>query len=302
MPRDHSPPRVAYFTAGTVGAGHVVRGEALGRGLARASIDATLRVFAPPGPFRVGPPERRVNVAVKGDSDLDDPARAAQSALGRALRQWDPDLLIVDMFWAPIRHVLPTLRCPAWLLVRACPPVWMQGRGATRFDPGAWERIVEIEPLGLPHITHRLDPIVIANPDECQPPAALRARLGVPADHTLTVVSHAGKPGELSVFDPYRTPSEPGPHTTVSLDLHGGGWFPAAHWLQGADRIVCAAGYNSFWEAQWLGWDARTHFVALERSIDRQQLRLDVSRGRRPEHNGADTLARWVAARLDSPR
>jgi hypothetical protein len=47
--------RIAYVTGGTVGAGHLVRGVAVGRALGRAGIDATYRMFGPALPFPVAP-------------------------------------------------------------------------------------------------------------------------------------------------------------------------------------------------------------------------------------------------------
>ncbi len=296
MSSDSSDPRVAYFTAGTVGAGHAMRGEAIRRGLVRAGFTGRFRTFGPATSLALGPTDQREAVAIKGVEALADPARAADSELGRRLLAWAPTLLVVDMFWAPVRHLLPSLPCPKWLLVRACPAVWLHGRGDTRFDAHAWDRIIEIEPLDLPQATHRLDPIVVANRDECRPPQALRERLGVATGTELTVICHAGKPGEMEILR-RRAAAQADPRGHVaSLDLHGQGLFPAAHWVGAADRIVSGAGYNCFWEAQWLGWDARTTFVPLPRSIDRQQLRVDLFRGHRAPSNGADALAAWIQA------
>lgn len=298
MADERTEPRVAYFTAGTVGAGHVVRGEAVRRGLRRAGFEGAFRAFTPPSTFTVGPPEEREEVVVRGDPLLADPARALGSALGQRLRAWAPDLLVVDMFWAPVRHLLAHLPCPAWLLVRACPPVWLQGRGDVRFEPGAWDRIIEIEPLGLPVATHRLDPIVVVDPDEREPATALRQRLGVPARESLTVIVHAGEPGEM---DALRRAAEGSPTDhTLELDLHAAGPFPAAAWLGGADRIVAGAGYNTFWEAKWLGHGPRCTFLPFERTIDRQRLRVEVLGRHAPATNGANTLAGWILEALPS--
>lgn len=291
-------PRVAYFTAGTVGAGHEVRGEAILRALERVGFRGSWRAFAPPSPFALGLATGRETVVVQGDPALADPERAAASALGRALLGWAPDLLVVDMFWAPVRHLLARLSCPAWLLVRACPPVWLQGRGDVRFDAGAWERIVEIEPLNLSQATHRLDPIVIINPDECLPAPALHQQLGVSSSCSLTVVSHAGRLGELEVLQHVANERAEPNQTIVTLDLHRQGLFPAARWLGAAHRIIGGAGYNTFWEARWLGWSDRAVLIPFDRTIDRQRLRVEVLGDHRPKTNGADVMAQWILERI----
>ena len=70
--------------------------------------------------------------------------------------------------------------------------------------------------------------------------------------------------------------------------------FPLAEWLSGADAICTGAGYNSFWEARWLGYYNRTRFTAFGRHIDDQEWRLTECADYTPKENGADQLARWM--------
>ncbi|MGO8996917.1 MAG: hypothetical protein ACLQVI_26685 [Polyangiaceae bacterium] len=284
--------RVAYFTAGTVGAGHHVRGLAVRRALARASFQGELRTFGPPLPY---PGSHTASLAPQHELELDrvelsDPRRAPESELAHALRSFDPDLVLVDMFWAPVRFILPSLRAQAWLLVRKCPPVWFVGpNDAVRFDRSSFARVYAIEPgleVGLE--SREIEPIVIANPGECRPPDALRRRFGVPSGAKLDVVVHAGRAGE-------RARIEAGHDGARVLDLFGDdALFPAAEWLGGADTIACGAGYNSFWEARWLGYFGRTTFTPFERGIDDQAWRIRACSEHFMRENGADVLARAI--------
>jgi hypothetical protein len=286
--------KIAYFTGGTVGAGHLVRGIALGRGLARQGFAGPYRMFGPPLPFPAAR-ERPAYEAVEIQTDraLRDRHLAQTSDLARRLQAFAPDLLVVDLFWAPLTWVLPTLPCDAWLLVRTCPPVWLAGPREMPFDPDAFDRIVGIEPLDHPLLDEVIDPIVVANPDECRPPGALRERLGIPAGERLTVVAHAGERGEAAVLAEQAETLREG--RVVPLDLFDpAAPFPAAEWLSGADRIVCGGGYNAFWEARWLGYSPRTTFVPFRRTIDDQARRIAAFGDHAPEENGADVLARWI--------
>ncbi len=284
--------RVAFVTGGTVGAGHLVRGLALRRGLARAGFAGEYRMLGPALPFPLATAEAGYQpVEIKEDLRLREARQAAESDLARALLAFAPDLVVVDLFWAPLRWVLPHLAAEAWLLVRTCPAPWLSSRLGMPFAPEQYARIVAIEPIEHPEIGETIDPLVIANPEECRPPTALRERFGVPLEEPLQVVLHAGLPGELARLAP---PGEPA--HTLTLDLHGADpLFPACEWLGGADRIVCGAGYNSFWEAHWLGYAPRTRFVPFARSIDDQAARIERFSGHRPRENGADVLARWIA-------
>jgi hypothetical protein len=181
-----------------------------------------------------------------------------------------------------MRHVIARLAGEAWLLMRIAPRWFVPQRGdAIR---SRYARMLAIEPGADAVGAQRIDPIVCCNPDECLSPAALKEALRIPRFATLTVRMHAGKAGELE-----QLPSADG--RVVRWDgLRSARYFPAARWLGGADRIVAAAGYNTYWESVWLGYAARTAFTPFARTIDDQRLRCTAA-AERPRSNGADTIA-----------
>jgi hypothetical protein len=276
-----------------------VRGLALERGLARAGFAGRYRMFGPALPFPVAHSVDYTAVEIQGDLALRRAETARESELARALTAFAPDLVIVDLFWATIQRLLPALGCPAWLLVRSCPERWLVGPPALPFEAGLYERIFAIEPVEHTVVHEEIPPIVIANPDECQPPEALRARLGVPPGQPLFLALHAGERGELTELAREAAldleARGAGTSTVFELDLFAAeALFPAACWLGGADHVWSGAGYNAFWEAHWLGYAERTTFLPFARSIDHQRARVERHRGRRPEANGADVLAARV--------
>jgi hypothetical protein len=278
--------RVAFFTAGTLGAGHLVHGIAIGRALRRAGFTGEYRMFGPSTPFAQANRDDWQTVPIDAREVLR-PDRAPTTELALALHAYRPDRLVVDMFWAPLRFILPLPGCRTWLIVRSFPGVWFQGPAGVAFDETQYHRIVGIEPGLERRFDEVIDPIVVANPDECQPKGALRARLGIPAGQRLVVATHAGKVGEIGKM------GRDGPPPTA-FDLHqAGALFPLAEWLGDADEIHSGAGYNSFWEAHWLGWADRTTFHAFPRPMDNQAWRTTL-RGYRMRSNGADTLARML--------
>ena len=288
--------KIAFFTAGSVGAGHRVRGLAIARALTRAGFRGSYRTFGPARPFEAAlsglyGEERTEIVEIQNDPALRDPKLAASSELAERLRAFDPDLLIVDLFWGPLRWVLPHLACEAWLLVRLCPPIWLQGRSDLPFAPEQYRRRFAIEPIEHAHLNESLEPIVIANPEDCRPESEVRARFGVAEGEPLAFVVHAGERGEIAELERAAGPR------AIALDLHqSDAPFPAAEWLSAADRVTSAAGYNSFWEAQSLGYSERTTFLSFPRSIDDQARRIAEFRGIRPRTNGADSLAAKILA------
>ena len=280
--------RVAYFTAGTVGAGHLMRGVAIGRALRRAGVAADYRMFGPALPFPVATTLPYEPVAFT-EAEVRSPIQVRLSALARTLTGFAPDVLVADLYWAPLHHLLPLPGCATWLLVRSCPPAWFGGPPDTRWDATRFARVVGIEPVTHPAVREHIDPVVVCNPDEVRPRGALRARLDVAADARLTVVAHAGAPGEIEQLTAQAGDG------VVRCDLFDdAALFPLAEWLGDADAIVAGGGYNTFWESRWLGWHDRTTFVPFARQIDDQRWRVTACADVPMTANGADTLAEWV--------
>jgi hypothetical protein len=61
--------------------------------------------------------------------------------------------------------------------------------------------------------------------------------------------------------------------------------------------VATGAGYNSFWEARWLGYADRTTFTAFARPIDDQVWRVRECGAHTMRENGADALARAILGR-----
>ena len=288
--------RIAFFTAGTHGAGHRARGIALGRALGRAGYAGEYRMFGPakadaaPRDFPALPAAGWEDVEIDA-SRLGSPDLARATELARRLVAFAPDVLVVDMFWAPLRHILPIAGCEAWLLLRSMPDAWLDGPPGAKFDLMQFARIISIEPIASAAVTHVVDPVVVVNRDECRPRGALRARLGIAAGQRLVAVVHAGLPGETKDLVPTAKAGE----TVVTFDLRDpGAIFPLAEWIGDADEVCSFAGYNAYWEARWLGHAARTTFRTTQRRNDDQAWRIAKCGGFVMRENGADTIAGWL--------
>jgi len=118
----------------------------------------------------------------------------------------------------------------------------------------------------------------------------LRERLGVPREERLVAVVHAGIGGECERLLRLADMGTPCVFNLFREDA----LFPIAEWLPGADVILAGAGYNTFWEAHWLGYAERTRFTAFQRAMDNQEWRLATCAGTVMHANGADTLARAI--------
>lgn len=288
--------RVAYFTAGSHGAGHLVRGLALERALRRAGAAVEFRLFGPPSPF--AHVAGGLHEAVPIDAaELRVPERARASALARALAAWAPQLLVLDLFWVPLAFV--PLPCPTWLLLRSVPPWWLVGPKESRFDPARYERVFAIEPAPGLERFEVLPPVVVANRDEARPREALCALLDADPARPLHLVAHAGLPSDAATLEAL-APAAGAQVRRVDL-AQPGAPFPLAPWLVGLgpeDVLVAAPGYNTFWEAHWLGYAPRVRWVPIARTLDDAAWRAGSAPPAGWTENGADALARRLVARL----
>lgn len=274
--------KVAYVTAGTVGAGHFVRGAAIARAFARISAKIDYRIFGPKIDFPCVRSYPYFELALD-PQQLMHPENAQKSALANALEEFKPDLLLVDLFWAPLRYILPLPKTEAWLLLRKVPAEWLKGPAKAPFDREQYRRLIAIEPIAVEATTSTttIDPIVIANPDEARTTPQLEIKIAV---------LHAGDRGEIETFPEranakifdLRDPTAP---------------FPLVTALDRAELIISAAGYNSYWESRWFRRDAKTRFIPLKRRIDDQFWRVKTCASYEMRKNGADTLVEMILSR-----
>lgn len=293
--------KIAYFTGGSAGAGHTVRGLAIWRALERAGYRGKMRMFVPVEPFaglRPALAPISPTVCPIDPDEVLDPLKGPASTLGAELTDYAPDLLIVDLFWAPLLHIRPLLDCEAWLLVRSCPPIWLIGGPNAKFDSSQYTRVIGIEPMGHPQIREQIEPIVICNPDEARSRADLCEKWNVDQSTRIVAISHAGLRDEIDMLvDEYQAKEEHDDENTIVIqsDLRDEqAVFPFAVWLPAVDLVYCAAGYNSYWESQWMGYAEKTQLRVIDRRIDDPQRRIDAGRDYVMRENGADVLARSI--------
>ena len=293
--------KLAYFTGGTAGAGHLVRGLAIGQALNRAGYRGDMRMFIPTKPLaglREALAPFSPTVCPIDPEEVLDPLRGPRSEISAALIDYAPDLLIADMFWAPLLHILPLLNTESWLLVRSCPDIWLRGTQTTPFDSTQFTRIIGIEPLTNKEISEHIEPIVICNPDDAKTRAELCARWDIEGGTRVVAITHAGLRGEIDVLrsDYDETiGDEEDDSFIIESDLHDqNAVFPLAAWLPAVDQIHCAAGYNSYWESRWMNYAHKTRMRVIARKIDDPLSRVESGRSYRMRENGADVLARSI--------
>jgi hypothetical protein len=282
--------RIAYFTAGTHGAGHIVRGNAIGAALARQQIPHEFRIFSPDNRWNYLADVPVCPTQIQADL-LRDGRTADSSDVALALRAWQPDLLLIDLFWVPLSLV--ALPCPAWLLLRSVPSAWLVGPSEARFSPQRYERVFAIEPAPGLESFEAIPPIVYEKIWLPRTREELCDRLSLDVQKPLRLIVQAGLPSDDEMLQ-------------NEADRQGGGFVrvlpelltPASPWLQTLrddDRVIAGAGYNLYWESHYFGFLEHMHFVGLPRRIDDQAWRASLHQhATAPTQNGADVLASQI--------
>jgi hypothetical protein len=159
----------------------------------------------------------------------------------------------------------------------------------SRLRGAAFERVIEVEPTGCDQVTDRVPPVVVCNPDEVVPDLHSAPR------RLRVVIAHPDAPGEVEAAAD-AVPCSGATDIRVASLLDKQPVFPLAAHLHAADEVFCAAGYNSFWEARWMGYEHKTTFVSLRCAKGEHDARLKEL-GPMLE-NGADVLAWQIVERL----
>lgn len=100
---------------------------------------------------------------------LSDPLKAPECDTARALAEFAPDVLLVDIAWFDLRHILPLANTEVWLLLRWCHPETLRGPFNRVFNDAHYARIVGIEPILPFEVREHIEPVVVTNPEECLP-------------------------------------------------------------------------------------------------------------------------------------
>ncbi|MCX7024733.1 MAG: hypothetical protein NT080_08960 [Spirochaetes bacterium] len=289
--------RVVYFTSGITASGHIVRGIAVGLGLRRSGLACDFTILHPASPF--GELCSRMGLAHEAFEPEDESALLgkdhASSALYRAFMRLSPDVLVVDLHWAPLHAFIRELRCRKIFMCRQVHPRFFAfdlSTGPISFRPDDWDEIFAIEPWETPFPMRRIDPIVMRNPDEIPSREVAREKLGLPQTGNAFMLALNAHDGDFDAARKTYSYLEDEGWSSVYTTNYRDGLFPAVDWFNAVDLVVCGAGYNSFWESVFFGKE--TLYLPQNAVYEDAWLRLDGCLDYEFKENGADTLARII--------
>lgn len=281
-------PAVMYFTDGHIGTGHIATWCAINKSLEEVAQLTYVYGHCGFGHFS-NFPMQLLN----------------EREMRTEFRKLDPKLILVDQNLRAYHEMFGPTKLDLWVLVRATTEEWFRENVEQLLQEFPNARVIATEPCAWKFSEVTVNPIVLWDRSEMLPPDELRRKFGVPTGW-IGAVMHSGAPGE---FDELFDMPEVDEHLRncewiVKLnghDLSNPARTSGARYLSGASRIVCAAGYNAFWEANWLGYADRCMFVPLTgvRVIPEQEIRLAETPATFTMHeNGADQMAEKIYLKL----
>ncbi len=282
--------RVVYYTSAVTGIGRLIHGIAIGNALKRRGItcDYTMIHSSSRGHLAEGFDQRWVPVETEDDLA---PGRFLRSVLYKTISKLKPDILLVNHQWFMVHHFIRDLPGQKiYLSDQAFDDhftVPLPG-GPLVFDPARYDRVLAIEPFSSAVPMDRINPLIMKNRDEILSREEALSALGLDGagkvalysfsayeedyDRYLEKYSYLGKEYRLFYSSTVR-----------------GGLFPIIDYFNAFDLLVCGAGYNQVWEANY--FRKKAHFEALDVQYSDQRRRIRASESFTFVENGADQLA-----------
>ncbi|HAE23320.1 MAG TPA: hypothetical protein DCG47_13520 [Spirochaetaceae bacterium] len=291
--------KLLFYSGGTTGSGHIVKGLSIANAIRRAGLDWDYKILSVRTPF-AGLAERQ-GVAIE-TIDAEDEKRLGpelwrESALFKAIDAYNPDVLVVDLFWFALDSFIRELPCKKAILIRQVDPAFFAMRTAERalcFRPEDYDLAAAIEPgFNTPFASERLEPLVVRHRDEIMPAGRALRELGLDPDDQACFFGFNGNAWEgAEVWKSFDYLEGEG-WKVVRSNNREGGLFPAVDWFNAFGLLVVGAGYNAFWEARYFGKEA--FFAPFPRNFEDQYRRIRLCSSYVPKENGADQLIRRIA-------
>ncbi len=289
--------KILYYTTGATGSGHQVIGLSIANALRRRGVENKLTLLTSSPGFagladRMGMSHREV--PPENEAQLS-PEAYASSALYKAVVELNPDVLIVTMHWFMLASFIRELPCKKIFLCRQVDERFFTiplAEKSLAFCPEDYDLALSIEPFPTSLPLKQINPIVIRNRDEILPRKEALRKLGLTESGGHCLFAFNGKPGEFEETRKMYSYLEDEGNQMVYSTNYQGGLFPAVDYFNAFEMVICAAGYNAFWEAVYFQKEAI--FVPQQRLFENQSWRVEECQDYAFQRNGADELVELI--------
>lgn len=284
--------KIAFYTTGITGSGHIVKGISIANALKRKSVDCEYTIMHSSGFLNLCEKLKVYNIKIQPESENElSKGNYKSSKLYKTITSINPDILIVDLFWFMIHGFINELECKKIFLCRQVADHFFTiplKTGAISFRPEDYDEVIAIEPFSSKIPMRHINPMVIRNRDEILSRDEALKKLGLPKKGKKCLFAFNGKPEEYNQIKKQYSYLEDVGYNMVYSTNYEGGLFPAVDYFNAFDLIICGAGYNAFWEVMYFNKEAI--FVPVKRRFESQRRRIEECSGYTFEENGADQL------------
>jgi hypothetical protein len=287
--------KILYYTGGMSGSGHIVRGVAMGNALRRKKIECEYAILSGREFADLASGFRHIIIPPEESKALSR-ERFQSSELYRAIRNFDPDVMLVDLYWFPMHFFIDELKCKKLLLCRQIEDRFFKIRLPDQtlvLNPLQYDLIIKTEPFESGISMRGINPVVIRNRDEILSRERALERLGVDSEGPICLLACNGTEGEYeTIKNKYSHMEDTGYRMIYSTNYSGRGFFPIVDYYNAIDFIIAGAGYNQFWEIIY--FDKEAVFIPQGRKFESQEKRVRECQEHYFTENGADQLVNIV--------
>lgn len=288
--------KVVFYTSGTTGSGRMVRGIAVGAAIARSGLawDYTIVNSSPFAHLADVLGQKHIEVPPEHE-DLLRRDTFRDSVLYKTLDALKPDVLVVDLLWFPLDSFIRDLPCKKVFLCHYVIDSFFAAPLPDRtlyFRPEDYDRILAIEPFRNRIPFDEINPIVIRNRDEILTREQACARLELDDVGKNCLYAFNGNPGDFEKNAEKYAHLEDEGYSMVFTTNYKAGLFPVVDYFNAFDLVICAAGYNQFWETKYFGKKAL--YETIQGNFSSQEKRKKMGRRFKFEANGADQLVEII--------
>ncbi|PKL38560.1 MAG: hypothetical protein CVV44_11810 [Spirochaetae bacterium HGW-Spirochaetae-1] len=289
---------IVFYTSGRTGTGRLIRGLCVATALKRKGIDCTFTIISG-SPFShlagtVG--VRHVEIPLEDGTRLSR-ENFHRSALFSTLCSLEPHIILVDLNWFALHHMIRELPGKKIFLSRQVADRFftLAAKDETlAFNPAQYDRIFAIEPFASAVPMERLNPFILRNHDEIFTREEAMEKLGLNAGDRHCLISHNGEPGEFRQLQKDFSYLKDAGYVPAYSTSYDDGIFPIVDYFNAFDLIVCGGGYHAFWEAVY--FEKEFIPIPMPRLHENQHQRIELCKDYHFTENGADELADIIMA------
>ncbi len=287
--------KVVYFTSGVSGTGRIVRGCSVHNAFKRKEIDVdyTILHFSDLSFLCEKLSVKNIKIPRESEKELSKD-NYLNSILYKTLTELNPDVLIVDLLWFRIHNFAHALKCKKIFLCHFVFERFFSIQledGLLTINPDQYDLMLAVEPFTCSIPMKQINPLLLRNRDEILTREEACEKLGLDTERDNCLYAFNNNPGD---FDKYRKKYShlEDFYKMVYSSNYRGGIFPVVDYFNAFDYIVCAAGYNMFWEVIYFQKEAS--FENFPMNFSSTEYRINKCQEFFFEENGSDQLAEII--------